>query len=157
MATAFEQGRASMAIALPRRNTEQLCFIFSPITSVFSLRFRSVGYGKPSLSCKLIIYLHYITLHYIKSFFLLTWHCNHLFGCIVTNVNNSLTHTSWSIFSAPLIALSYMGHILLVPLTTVMPSQSRSKCQQSSVWVIATPGWVKIGNCPPSRLQWIIL
>jgi len=28
MATAFEQGRASMAIALPRRNTEQLCFIF---------------------------------------------------------------------------------------------------------------------------------
>jgi len=36
---------------------------------VFSLLFRSVGYGKPSLSRKLInylfIYLHYITLHYI--------------------------------------------------------------------------------------------
>ena len=63
MATGFEQGRASMAIALPRRNTEQLCFIFSPITLVFSLQFRSVGYGKPSLSCKLFIY---ITLHYIK-------------------------------------------------------------------------------------------
>ena len=46
-----------MAIALPRRNTEQLCFIFSPITLVFSLLFRSVGYGKPSLSCKLIIYI----------------------------------------------------------------------------------------------------
>ena len=63
-----------MAIALPRRNTEQLCFIFSPITLVFSLLFRSVGYGKPSLSCKLINYLftlHYITLHYItfKVFF----------------------------------------------------------------------------------------
>ena len=62
MATAFEQGRASMAKALPRRNTEKLCFIFSPITLVFSLLFRSVGYGKPSLSCTLIIYLHYITL-----------------------------------------------------------------------------------------------
>jgi len=64
MATAFDQGRASMAITLPRRNTEQLCFIFSPITLVFSLPFRSVGYGKPSLSCKLINYiaLHYITL-----------------------------------------------------------------------------------------------
>ena len=57
MATAFEQGRASMAKALPRRNTEQLCFIFSPITLVFSLLFLSVGYGKPSLSCKLINYL----------------------------------------------------------------------------------------------------
>jgi len=55
--SAFEQGRASMAIALPRRNTEQLCFIFSPITLVFSLLFWSVGYGKPSLSCKLINYL----------------------------------------------------------------------------------------------------
>ena len=63
MATAFEQGRALMAIALPRRNTEQLCFIFLPITLVFSLLFRSVGYGKPSLSCKLINYLHYITLN----------------------------------------------------------------------------------------------
>jgi len=51
-----------MAIALPRRNTEQLCFIFSPITLVFSLLFRSVGYGKPPLSRKLFIYLHYITL-----------------------------------------------------------------------------------------------
>jgi len=69
MATAFKQSRASMAIALPRHNTEQLCFIFSPITSVFSLLFRSVGYGKPSLSRKLLnkhyITLHYITLHYI--------------------------------------------------------------------------------------------
>jgi len=65
MATAFKQGRVSMAIALPRRNTEQLCLIFSPITLVFSLLFRSVGYGKPSLSRKLFIYitLHYITLH----------------------------------------------------------------------------------------------
>jgi len=73
MATAFKQGRVSMAIALPRRNTEQLCLIFSPITLVFSLLFRSVGYGKPSLSRKLFIYitLHYITLHYItlKAFF----------------------------------------------------------------------------------------
>jgi len=74
MATAFKQGRASMAIALPRRNTEQLWDIFSPISSVFSLLFCSVDYGKPSLSCKLILYLHY--LHYIKSSFFLTWHCN---------------------------------------------------------------------------------
>ena len=57
MVTAFKQGRALMAIALPKRNSEQLCFIFLPITLVFSLLFRSVGYGKLSLSRKLFIYI----------------------------------------------------------------------------------------------------
>jgi len=60
MATGFKQGRASIAIALPRRSTEQLWDIFSPITLVFSLLFQSVGYSKPSLSRKLIT-LHYMT------------------------------------------------------------------------------------------------
>jgi len=40
-------------------------FHFYAYNLVFSLLFRSVGYGKPSLSCKLFIYLHYITLRYI--------------------------------------------------------------------------------------------
>ena len=62
MATAFEQGRASMAIALPRRNTEQLCFIFSPITLIFSPLFRCNGFVKSLLSRILIIYIIYITL-----------------------------------------------------------------------------------------------
>ena len=47
-----------------RQSSNRKCFIFSPITLVFSLLFRSVGYGKPSLSCKLINYLHYITLKF---------------------------------------------------------------------------------------------
>jgi len=34
MVTPFKQGRALMAIALPRHNTEQLWDTFSPITSV---------------------------------------------------------------------------------------------------------------------------
>jgi len=64
--TALKQGRALMAIALPRHNAEH-----ATITLVFSLLFqsRSIGCYKPSLT----INIYYdITL----KVFLLTWHCN---------------------------------------------------------------------------------